>query len=90
MTAFVAAIQFVIALINISGDRLQDGGVAMFNTFTSSVIPQGTPFDSMDGVSLPFNINKFMSDGLHGRNTLCHCFEDDLWKSLISWEIDYD
>ena len=88
MTASVEAIQFVIALIIISGILLQDG-VVMFNTFTSSVEPLGNQFGNK-GVSRPFDIKVFMSYGFNRRNTLCHCFEDDGWKSFHSWEIYYD
>jgi len=61
----------------------------MFNTFTSSVIPQGNQFGNK-GVSRPFDIKVFMSYGFHRKNTICHCFDMDYWKSMISWEIDYD
>lgn len=90
MTASVEAIQFVIALKKISGDLLQIGGAVMFNNFTSVVEAQGTIFNSSDGVSLPFDINRFMSDGFTRDNTVCDCFGIDYWKSMISWEIDYD
>lgn len=90
MMASVEAIQFVIALKKISGDPLPSGGRAMFNTFTSVVEAQGTIFNSSDGVSLPFDINRFMSDGFPRDNTVCDCFDMDYWKSMISWEIDYD
>ncbi len=62
----------------------------MFINFTSSVMPQGTQFDSSDGVSRPFDNNKFMSDGFRWNHTVCDCFNMDYWKSMISWEIDYD
>jgi len=89
VTASVEAIQFVIALKKISGDPLPSGGRAMFNTFTSVVEAQGSVFNS-DGVSLAFDIARFMSDGFREDDTVCDCFQDDYWKSMISWEIDYD